>query len=300
MNTITPRDIADRLSLKKYPRSWRGDCPSCGYARSFALKATRTGSASVFCSNGCERESLTETVQKVMGGELSPSRPRYDETTVNSKASRQEAALRLWGSALPLDRPAAAPGVAYLRARGIEYLAGSSALRFRSDTRHPEGGALAALIALVSDTDGKPVAAHRTYLTRDGSAKARVTPQKASLGPVWGGAVRLVAASEAFPLVIGEGIESSAAAGLLMGLPAWAALSAGNLAAGLVLPPEVRRIVIAADHDLPVKTGARPGQDAAEAAARRWRREGRRVEIATPNTPGHDFADVIIGHPHGR
>jgi putative DNA primase/helicase len=300
MSTINPRDIADKLSLKKYPRSWRGDCPSCGYARSFALKTTRTGSASVFCSNGCGRESLTETVEKVIGGELSPSKPRYDETTVKSTANRQEAALRLWGSALSLDRAPAAPGVAYLRARGIEYVAGSQALRFRSDTHHPEGGALAALIAVVSDATGQPVAAHRTYLTRDGLAKARVTPQKASLGPVWGGAVRLAEASQRSPLVIGEGIESSAAAGLLMGLPAWAALSAGNLAAGLVLPPEVRRIVIAADHDLPVKTGARPGQDAAEAAARRWRREGRRVEIATPDKPGHDFADVLAEHPNGR
>ena len=300
MNVVSPRDIADRLALKKYPRSWRGDCPSCGYPRSFALKATRTGLASVFCSNGCEREALSETVEKVMGGELSPSKTKYDDTTIISKATRQEAALRLWGTALPLDRPAAEPGVAYLHARGIEYLRHSPALRFRSDTRHPEGGALAALIALVSDAAGQPVAVHRTYLMKDGSAKARVTPQKASLGPVWGGAVRLVEASEQFPLVIGEGIESSAAAGLLLGLPCWAALSAGNLAAGLVLPPEVRRIVIAADHDMPVKNGSRPGQDAAEAAARRWRREGRHVEIATPDKPGQDFADVLLGHPHGR
>jgi putative DNA primase/helicase len=49
------------------------------------------------------------------------------------------------------------------------------------------------------------------------------------------------------PLVIGEGIETAASAGLLMGTPAWAAISAGNMAKGLVLPPEVRRVVIAAD-----------------------------------------------------
>ena len=56
------------------------------------------------------------------------------------------------------------------------------------------------------------------------------------------------------PLVIGEGIESSASAGRLMGLPAWAAVSAGNLAKGLVLPSEARRVVIAADPDDPVAT----------------------------------------------
>jgi putative DNA primase/helicase len=86
-------------------------------------------------------------------------------------------------------------------------------------------------------------------------------------------------------LVIGEGIESSAAAGLLIGLPAWAAISAGNLGSGLVLPAEVRAVVIAADPDP-------PGEAAAQAAAKRWTSEGRQVRIARPNGTG-DFADLL-------
>jgi len=78
--------------------------------------------------------------------------------------------------------------------------------------------------------------------------------------------------------VIGEGIETAASAGLLLGLPAWAAMSAGNLAKGLLLPPEVRAVVVAADPD-------RPGRAAADAAAIRWQAEGRRVRTATPITP---------------
>ena len=286
---IAPRDVADRLALKKYPRSWRGNCPSCGYPGSFALKEARSG-ALLFCSNGCDREVLSKMVM----GATAPAAPRYDEAADKSKATRTDAALRLWRGSLPLDRRGAEPGVTYLQARGIEHVAGCPALRFRSDTRHPEGGSLAALIALVVDVDGAPIAIHRTYLTRDGSAKSKVTPQKAGLGPTWGGAVRLSEPISGSALVVGEGIETSAAAGRLMALPSWAALSAGNLAGGLHLPPDIRHVIIAADHDMPLPNGRRPGQDAAAQAASRWRAEGRHVEIRLPDRPGSDFADLLL------
>jgi hypothetical protein len=86
--------------------------------------------------------------------------------------------------------------------------------------------------------------------------------------------------------VIGEGIETSASAGLLLGLPAWAAVSAGNLATGLVLPTSVRRIIIASDHDP-------AGQEAARAAWQRWRAEGHAVRIAVPDEPRQDFNDLL-------
>jgi hypothetical protein len=87
------------------------------------------------------------------------------------------------------------------------------------------------------------------------------------------------------PLVVGEGIESSASAGRLMGLPAWAAVSAGNLAKALLLPPEARSVVIATDPD-------RHGRKAAQAAWQRWRAEGRNVRIAIPDDD-RDFNDVL-------
>jgi putative DNA primase/helicase len=71
-----------------------------------------------------------------------------------------------------------------------------------------------------------------------------------------------------------------------MGLPPWAAIFAGNLARGVVLPPEVRSVVIAADAD-------KPGLDAAAAAAMRWRAEGRKVRIERPDKPGTDFNDLL-------
>ena len=159
-------------------------------------------------------------------------------------------------------------------------------------------------MAEVVNVDGQPVGCHRTYITRDGG-KAGVTPDKASLGPIWGGAVRLFPAGpqqeEPYDgdfllpdvVVVGEGIESSASAGLLMGIPAWAALSAGNLSKGLILPGSVRFVVIAADHD-PI---TRAGQLAADTAAARWRAEGLAVRICTPDRPGADFNDVLLERP---
>jgi DNA primase len=72
----------------------------------------------------------------------------------------------------------------------------------------------------------------------------------------------------------------------MLNLAAWAALSAGNLATGLILPESVRAVVIAADAD-------KAGEDAAETAAARWTNEGRRVRIARPEVAGRDFNDIL-------
>jgi len=112
-----------------------------------------------------------------------------------------------------------------------------------------------------------------------------VEPNRASLGPVWGGAIRLGEPSDDDEVLIGEGIETAASAGRLLGLPAWAAISAGNLARGLVLPPTIRSVVIAVDPDP-------PGEAAATEAADRWIAAGLRVRLARPT--GHaDFNDLI-------
>jgi putative DNA primase/helicase len=71
-----------------------------------------------------------------------------------------------------------------------------------------------------------------------------------------------------------------------MGFPAWAALSAGNLAKGLVLPPEARRVVIAADPD-------DAGRTAAREAWLRWKAEDREVQIAMPDRESFDFNDLL-------
>jgi putative DNA primase/helicase len=274
-------DIAQRLGLRRYPRSWRGRCPACDYSGTFSVRAARDGRALLFCVSCEDRDALADAVARATGQERQPE-PRGDSNAVAARQRRQDAALRLWRGSEPAT---GTPADAYLTRRGLAGLAASPALRFRADCSHPEGGRYLAMIALVSDVAGAPLAVHRTYLARDGS-KARIEPDRASLGPVWGAAIRLLPIAADLPLVVGEGIESAASAGRLLGLPAWAAISCGNMAKGLVLPPEARRVLIAADPDI-------AGEQAAQAAALRWSAEGRRVEIARPRRGRGDFNDMI-------
>jgi putative DNA primase/helicase len=141
------------------------------------------------------------------------------------------------------------------------------------------------MLAEVTDVAGKFLAIHRTYITADGS-KAEVIPNKASLALIRGGAIRLDPCNQGKPLVIGEGIESSASAGKLIGAPAWAAISTAGLAKTMILPEEIRSIIIAADP-------GEPGERAATAAEMRWEAEGREVDIALPDGEG-DFNDVLL------
>jgi hypothetical protein len=118
----------------------------------------------------------------------------------------------------------------YLAARGLAGFT-SPALRFLAEHRHaPTGTIWPVLLAAVTDPlTAELRATHRTYLARDGSAKAPVEPPKMTLGPTAGAVIRLADPEPGKPLVIAEGIETAASAGLILDAPAWAAISAGNL-----------------------------------------------------------------------
>jgi hypothetical protein len=139
------------------------------------------------------------------------------------------------------------------------------------------------MIALVRDVGGKPTAIHRTWLLTDGSGKAPFDPDKMTLGPMSGGAVRLAPVIDT--VLLGEGIETVLAAMQLTGLPGWSALHAPGLKA-VQLPPEIRTVTIAADHDP-------PGIEAAQALCRRLEVEGRSVTMIRPNREGDDFNDIV-------
>jgi putative DNA primase/helicase len=272
-------EIVARLDLRQYPRSWRGRCPCCDYDGTFSVRAASDGHALLYCANGCKYDDLVKAAAGAIGQPV-PERRSNADPAIAAERNR-ERALTLWRGSEPA---AGTLADRYLTTRGLAGLAASPALRFRADTPHPEGGRLPAMVALVCDAAGKPLGIHRTFLAKDGS-KSRVEPAKASLGPLWSGAIRLNDIDPERAVVIGEGIESSASAGRLMGLPAWAAINAGNLAGGLVLPPEAHSVVIAADPD-------KAGREAARVAWHRWTAERRRVRVAMPDGNG-DFNDVL-------
>ena len=286
---IHATDVAERLNLKRHPQSWRGRCPACGYPGTFSVRSGRNGRALLFCASCQDRDALADAVARATGQERQPTRSQDGKRATAREEDRRERALVLWRGSEPAlgtlaDR--------YLSARGLAGLADSSVLRFRIDTPHPEvKGKFPALIALVVDVAGRELGIHRTFLDRDGS-KAHLEPNRASLGPVKGGAIHLHPIAADKPLVIGEGIETAASAGRLLGCPAWSAISAGNLAKDLVLPPEVRSVVIAVDPDP-------SGERAAKLAPLRWSAEGRSVQTARPTGRG-DFNDLLLERGSSR
>lgn len=109
--------------------------------------------------------------------------------------------------------------------------------------------------------------------------------KRLGLGPMGGGASRLFPAKGP-QIVIAEGVEDALAAHELTGLPAWAAISAGNMAE-LELPARLREVLILADRD---DSGL--GQKKAHELAARLRQEGREVAVRVP-TADKDPNDVL-------
>jgi hypothetical protein len=213
---------------------------------------------------------------------------RLGSTNVRNQGEtkRTQRALRLWGAATSVGSTVVET---YLRSRCI-LIPAPDALRFHPATKHPSGQKWPAMVALVTcGTDGAPMAVHRTFLARDGHSKAPIEPAKMMLGPCRGGVVRLGAGGDR--LMIAEGIETALSAMQATGQPAWAALSTSGLRA-LELPADIGDVIVLADGDA-------PGEAAAQDAARRWKREGRRVRIARPPR-GYDFNDVLRGYPFSR
>jgi putative DNA primase/helicase len=145
-------------------------------------------------------------------------------------------------------------------------------------------------LAPIVDVDGEQIGVHLTYLRHDGGGKVALPKeyQRECRGVIHGGAIRLAKHDPDTELVAGEGVESTFSAMQLFGLVGWAAVYAGGLKT-MELPPNVRRIVIAADND-----ASGVGQRNALAAYDRWTAEGRSVRIKTPPKTGDDFNDLLL------
>jgi hypothetical protein len=165
-----------------------------------------------------------------------------------------EAARRLFAMSQPINRTLAET---YLRHRGITAVHDAGALRFhpRCYYRPDEDAATEiwpAMIARVTDLDGRITGAHRTWLDPNGFDSIRLgkapidTPRRA-MGELLGNAVRFGVANDV--LAAGEGIETMLSLRCaLPTLPMAAALSANHLAA-MLLPLTLRRLYIARDAD---------------------------------------------------
>lgn len=223
-----------------------------------------------------------------LAGAVEPSKRRYrgDRAPAPSSKPRDTtaAARRVWSATKPLPGTVAET---YLHARGVGDVAGAPSLRFSAALSHPSAPErFPCLVAGVQDAHGGFLGVQRTYLDAAGAGKANVEPARASLGSLSGGAVR-PAEPEHGRLLVGEGIESTAAAMLIFDLPGWVALGTSGLRS-IELPEHVRSVVIAADRD-----AGGEGQLAAAELAERLESEGREVEIELPPFIG-DWNDVLL------
>ena len=161
------------------------------------------------------------------------------------------------------------PAATYLAGRGLGHAVGASALRYHPACYHrlADGTTVqpSALLAAVTDRDGRITGVARTWLARDGHGKADLPEPRRSLGCLLGAGVRF-AGSVPDTLVAGEGLETVLSVRRVMpAIPAVAGLSANHLAA-LLLPPGLRRLYVARDADAEGRRAYRTLRDRAEAA----------------------------------
>ncbi|WP_324781233.1 DUF7146 domain-containing protein [Thiobacillus sedimenti] len=220
-----------------------------------------------------------------------PSSDRPRARTPNAPTGSPEAARRLFAMSQPPMRTLVET---YLRNRGITPLHEDGALRFhprcyyRPDEDSPTE-TWPAMIARVTDLDGRITGAHRTWLDPDGFHPVRLgkapidTPRRA-MGDLLGNAVRFGVANDV--LAAGEGIETMLSLRcVLPTLPMAAALSANHLAA-LLLPATLRRLYIARDNDA-------AGDGAAIALTERAQSAG--IEAITWSPRRGDFNEDLRG-----
>jgi hypothetical protein len=185
---------------------------------------------------------------------LEPGQARSNWKPTRSSSGTPEAARRLFAVAQPISGTLVET---YLRNRGITDLRRTGNLRFhprcyyRPD-EHSEAESWPAMIAAVTDLDGRLTGAHRTWLDPSGFSEASLgkapleTPRRA-MGELLGHAVRFGIADAV--MVAGEGIETMLSLRqVLPSMPMAAALSAAHLAA-ILFRDSLRRLYVARDDD---------------------------------------------------
>ena len=281
MQLLTNGSMADaRTICTVLGGHWHGSyglafCPAHKNTRTPALsiKDGDGGRLLVHCFTGCTGSDVLAALRArgLLEGssDWKPDPQKLEQRKADEIADRQrriDQARRCWAEAGPISGTLAER---YLRARGITCDLPPT-LRFHPTCWHgPTATKVPAMVAGVS-IGRKVVGVHRTYVAEPG-VKA-FDNAKMMLGRCAGGAVRLSGGPG--PLVVAEGLET--ALSLLSGLTdinprVWAALSTSGMA-GLLLPPELGKLVLAPDGD-------EAGRKAANKLADRATLTGWRVRV---------------------
>lgn len=185
-----------------------------------------------------------------------PERTTRTERLQPVSSGSPEASRRLFAMSQPIRGTIVET---YLRRRGITVLHKTASLRFHPCCyyRSEDHGATEtwpAMIAAVTDLDGRQTGTHRTWLAPDGRGKAPVDTPRRAMGDLLGNAVRFGMPNSV--MAAGEGIETTLSLRCaLPGMAMAAALSAAHLAA-IQFPPSLCRLYVIRDND-PAGDGAR-------------------------------------------
>jgi hypothetical protein len=159
---------------------------------------------------------------------------------------------RIYSETVALDHEAAEPGRLYLKNRGLSLSTFPTDVRFHSSLPFFKGdgskeivGTCPVLVALVRDSNGKPKAIQRTYLTHEGS-KAAVPEPKKSCGPISGGAVLLSPATDSAN--VAEGLETAWSVWEATGQATCAVLGTSGMKA-FEICTSIKTLDVWADHD---------------------------------------------------
>ena len=292
---MTLSELVDALEGKREGREWRCRCPVHGGRSLFV--AEKDGKVLLTCRAGCSQDDVIKTF-RTMGlwgsgdGHELPPPPEPDPTEKERRADR---ASDIWNEAHPIEP--VDPAWLYLKNRGITLETWPDDLRCHpsldywevSDSgKHVRTGTFPAMIAVVRDPRGRPVALHRTYLTNDGQKAPVLSPKKImKVEDLAGAAVRLFPPRDGV-LAVAEGIEDALSAWVLWQIPTWACLGTSGLM-GFAPPEEVRELMIFADRD---ENGA--GQKAAWELADRLEETGRAVRVLAPEDGSKDLNAYLL------
>lgn len=234
------------------------------------------------CHRGCDTRAIVTALRQAghwSDGCVPPARQTADQRREREAETRRYL-LSVWRAARPASGTLAET---YLRERGIGGEVPPT-LRYAVLKHTDTGLMLPAMVAAVQAPDRSIIGLHRTYLRGDGLGKAPVSKPRKMLGRFMGGAIRLAGGAE--EIAVGEGIETTLSYMRGTGLPGWAAICTSGMRS-IVLPPLPVAAVVHVLVDLDDA-----GEEAAQAAAARLAREGRKVKLARP-TVGKDFNDAL-------
>jgi hypothetical protein len=245
----------------------------------------------------CRRPSTPDPVKQAEAQAKVEAQAKDELADVRQRMAK---ARSIWQEAIPIEGTLVERYLQVHRRLDIPAGVSGDVLRFHPQcpfgaARHP---CMVGLVRSVTNND-REQAIHRTALTPSGAAlKLEGKTARLSLGPIGGGAIKLSDNAEVGGgLTIGEGLETTIAAMMAPTFyrPAWALLSAGNVASFPVLTG-IESLTILVDHDKRDQHGRRAGQRAAVECARRWDAAGREVVAVIPQLEGEDLANVAKRH----